>query len=158
MFLQCNGQHAKQTDFGFIGIRHPSMREIRAGTGGVRQIFGEQPAAALVATATASPAAGPAPDGAQLFQQRCAACHTATPGGRAVLGPNLAGLVGRKAATTQFNYSPALKAANLTWTRANLDRFLTGPGQMVPGTRMVIAVSDPAQRAAILSFLARPAR
>jgi cytochrome c len=70
----------------------------------------------------------------------------------------LAGLLGRKAASTQFNYSPALKASKLTWTRANLERYLTGPGQMVPGTRMVISVSDPAQRAAILNFLARPAR
>ena len=115
-------------------------------------------AAVLLATASALPAAGPAPNGALLFQQRCAACHTVTPGGRAVLAPNLAGLLNRKAASTTFNYSPALKASNLTWTRPNLDRFLAGPGQMVPGTRMVISVSDPAQRAAILNFIVtRPA-
>lgn len=123
-----------------------------------RKTFLLAPAAALIATATALPAAGPAPNGALLFQQRCAACHTVTPGGRAVLAPSLSGLVGRKAASTQFNYSPALKASNLTWTRANLDRFVGGPGQMVPGTRMVISVSDPAQRAAILNFLTRPSR
>ena len=122
-----------------------------------RKAFLVIPAAALIAMASALPAAGPAPDGAQLFQQRCAACHTVTPGGRAVLAPNLAGLLNRKAASTTFNYSPALKASNLTWSRANLDRFLSGPGRMVPGTRMVISVSDPAQRAAILNFLARPA-
>jgi cytochrome c len=114
--------------------------------------------AALLSTASALPAAGPVPDGALLFQQRCAACHTVAPGGRAGLAPSLSGLVGRKAASTQFNYSPALKASKLTWTRANLDRYLTGPGQMVPGTRMVISISDPAQRAAILNFLARPSR
>ena len=113
---------------------------------------------ALIATASALSAAVPAPDGAMLFQQRCAACHTVTPAGRAVLAPNLAGLLNRKAASTAFNYSAALKASNLTWTRPNLDHFLAGPGQMVPGTRMVISVSDPAQRAAILNFLARPAR
>jgi len=117
------------------------------------------PAAALIAMATAFPAAGAGPDGALLFQQRCAACHTVTPGGRTVLAPNLAGLLNRKAASTAFNYSPALKASNLTWTRANLDHFLTGPGQMVPGTRMVISISDPAQRAAVLNFITtRPAR
>jgi cytochrome c len=115
-------------------------------------------AAGLLSTASALSAAGPVPDGALLFQQRCAACHTVTPGARAVLAPSLAGLLGRKAASTQFNYSPALKASKLTWTRANLERYLTGPGQMVTGTRMVISVSDPAQRAAILNFLARPAR
>ena len=105
------------------------------------------------------PAAGAGPDGALLFQQRCAACHAVTPGARTVLAPNLAGVLNRKAASTAFNYSPALKASNLTWTRANLDRFLQGPGQMVPGTRMVITISDPAQRAAVLNFITtRPAR
>ena len=80
------------------------------------------------------------------------------PGGRAVLGPSLSGVAGRKAAATTFNYSPALKASNVTWTRANLDRFLSAPARMIPGTRMVIAVSDAAQRAAILNYLARPTR
>ncbi len=104
-------------------------------------------------------AAGPAPAGgaaagATLFAQRCQSCHTATAGQRAVLAPNLAGVVGRKAASTTFNYSPALKASNLTWTRANLDRFLTSPMRMVPGTRMVIAIPDAQQRAAVLDYLA----
>lgn len=114
-------------------------------------------AAGGVLAATALPASGQqAPDGASLFRQRCASCHAVTPGARATLGPNLAGVVGRKAASTTFNYSSALKASNLTWTRANLDRFLTAPGRMVPGTRMVIGVSDAQQRTAILNYLARP--
>ena len=117
------------------------------------------PVAALIAVSSAMPAAGAGPDGALLFQQRCAACHAVTPGARTVLAPNLAGVLNRKVASTAFNYSPALKASNLTWTRANLDRFLQGPGQMVPGTRMVITISDPAQRAAVLNFITtRPAR
>lgn len=117
------------------------------------------PTAVLIAMASAAPAAGPAPDGALLFQQRCAACHTVTPGGRAILAPNLAGLANRKAASTAFNYSPALKASNIVWNRANLDRFLTAPGRMVPGTRMVISITDPAQRAAVVNFIStRPAR
>ena len=124
-----------------------------------RKFFLAIPAAVLIAMASVAPAAGPAPDGALLFQQRCAACHTVTPGGRALLAPNLAGLANRKAASTAFNYSPALKTSNLTWTRVNLDRFLTAPGRMVPGTRMVISISDPAQRAAILNYITtRPAR
>ena len=124
-----------------------------------RKFYFLAPVAALIAMASSLPAAGAGPDGAMLFQQRCAACHTVTPGARAMLAPNLAGLLNRKAASTAFNYSAALKASNITWTRANLDRFLTAPGQMVPGTRMVISVSDPAQRAAILNFITtRPAR
>ena len=115
-------------------------------------------AAGLLAMASALPAAPAAPalDGAALFRQRCAGCHTVTPGARAVMAPNLSGLVGRKAASTSFAYSPALKASKLVWNRANLDRYLTAPNKLVPGTRMVIAVSDAKQRAAILDFLAKP--
>jgi cytochrome c len=114
-------------------------------------------AVALIGAAALVPALAPAaaagPDGAALFRQRCASCHTVTPGAKSPLGPNLSGVVGRKAAAIQFNYSPALKNSKLTWNRANLDRFLSGPARMVPGTRMVITVSDPAQRAAILDYL-----
>ena len=124
-----------------------------------RKFFLAIPAAVLIAAAGAMPAAGAGPDGALLFQQRCAACHTVAPGGRAVLAPNLAGVLNRKAAATTFNYSPALKASNITWNRANLDRFLAAPGRMVPGTRMVISITDPAQRAAVVNFIStRPAR
>ncbi len=114
------------------------------------------PVAALLAVAAIIPAvAAPAPiDGAALFRQRCGACHIVPAGKPQVLAPSLSGVVGRKAASTTFNYSPALKASGLTWTRANLDRYLSGPSRMVPGTRMVIAVSDPAQRAALVNYLA----
>jgi cytochrome c len=66
--------------------------------------------------------------------------------------------MGRKAAATAFNYSAALKNSKLVWDRANLDRFLASPPRMVPGTRMVVPVSDPEQRAAILDFLSRAGR
>jgi cytochrome c len=108
-------------------------------------------AVALVPALTPAGAAGP--DGAALFRQRCASCHSVAPAAKSPLGPNLSGIVGRKSAAAQFNYSPAMKNANVTWTRANLDRYLSGPTRMVPGTRMVITVSDPVQRAAILDYL-----
>jgi cytochrome c len=74
------------------------------------------------------------------------------------LAPNLAGVVGRKAGSTAFNYSTALKNSNLVWNRANLDRYLTAPARTVPGTRMVVSVTDAAQRAALLNYLTRPTR
>lgn len=93
--------------------------------------------------------------GATLFRQRCQACHTVVAGQPGRIGPNLAGILGRKAATAPaFNYSPALKASGLTWTRATLDRFLAAPVRTVPGTRMVIAMTDSAQRAALIAYLA----
>jgi cytochrome c len=119
------------------------------------------PVAALIALAGTIPVASnaqAAPDGALLFRQRCASCHNMTPGANAVLAPSLIGVMNRKAASTTFNYSPALKASNLTWNRATLDRYLTAPTRLVPGTRMVIGVTDPAQRAAILNYLAKPTK
>lgn len=110
--------------------------------------------AALVLCAPAiAMAAPPAPDGQQLFRQRCQACHSVEPGKSARVGPNLAGVVGRKAASAQFNYSAALKKSGLTWTRENLDRFLAAPAKTVPGTRMVIGVTDAAQRKALIDYL-----
>lgn len=95
----------------------------------------------------------PAPNGEALFRQRCSMCHSVVPSQPKALGPALNGVVGRKAAATTFRYSPALAASGVTWSKANLDRFLAGPARMVPGTRMVIAVSDPAQRSALIGYL-----
>lgn len=95
-----------------------------------------------------------APNGDTLFRQRCAMCHSAVSTRQSPLGPNLAGVVGRKAAATTFNYSPALKKSGLTWSRANLDRYLTAPTRMVPGTKMAVALPNAAERAALINYLA----
>jgi cytochrome c len=100
------------------------------------------------------PAAAPQTDaGASLYQQRCRACHAVAPGTASPMGPNLAGVIGRKAGSSDFRYSPALKAANFTWTRASLDKYLAGPTKMVPGTRMVVSVPDAGQRAELIQYL-----
>jgi cytochrome c len=110
--------------------------------------------AALLAAAAPAAAGATGPDGGTLFRQRCQGCHSVTPGQSSPLAPNLAGVVGRHAGATGFAYSPALKASNLVWTRDTIDRFLSGPSKLVPGTRMAIFVPDPQQRAAIVDFLA----
>jgi glucose/arabinose dehydrogenase len=52
-----------------------------------------------------------------------------------------------------FGYSPALRGAHLTWDRATLDRFLTAPAQLVPGTTMPMAIPDDVERGAVLDYL-----
>jgi glucose/arabinose dehydrogenase/cytochrome c2 len=95
--------------------------------------------------------AGDASRGAQLFVQQCALCHTNEgSGGR---GPNLRGIAGRKAAATNFNYSPALKSASWTWTDAQLDHFLENPSAAIPGTTMPVAVADEKDRADLIAYL-----
>jgi len=97
-------------------------------------------------------AACAAPGGETLFRQRCQACHL--PGRASPLGPNLTGVIGRKAGSTSFNYSPAMKRSGLIWTQANLEHYLAGPAKVVPGSKMVVSVPDPAQRKALIEHLA----
>ncbi len=97
-----------------------------------------------------------AQDGAQIFKARCQMCHAITPDGKAgAMAPNLRGVVGRKAGSGNFaGYSPALKAFGKVWTAPNLEGFLAAPGKLVPGTRMMIALPDPGERAAVIAYLA----
>jgi cytochrome c len=89
--------------------------------------------------------------GAEVYQDRCGACHVLNGVGQ---GPSLVGVVGRKAASVPgFNYSDAMKASGLTWTAANLDRFVSGPTKLVPGTAMRAVVPDPTERRDLIAYL-----
>ncbi|HZJ53244.1 MAG TPA: c-type cytochrome, partial [Myxococcaceae bacterium] len=92
-------------------------------------------------------AAPSAPRGASVFQARCALCHSVEPGAGGGQGPNLRGVVGRKAATTDFSDSAALTRWGRTWTPELLDRYLIAPTKLVPGTTMVQKVTDRTERA-----------
>ena len=73
--------------------------------------------------------------GSQVFHI-CQACHSLDPG-RNLIGPSLAGVVGRKAGTAPgFDYSEAMKSANITWDAKSLDAYLADPQKVVPGNRM----------------------
>lgn len=66
---------------------------------------------------------------------QCAACHSVEPG-RNGIGPSLAAVAGRKAASlSDFNYSPALKNSGLTWDETTLDKWLTSPLTVAHGSR-----------------------
>ena len=84
----------------------------------------------------------------------CATCHSVSAGQNGI-GPSLAGVFGRKAASLpSFDYSAAMKASGKTWDEATLDSFLTSPMAAVPGTRMTyMGQSDPAKRKAVIDYL-----
>jgi len=106
-------------------------------------------AAALAALSSAGPAL--AADGAKTFQLQCKTCHGAK---STAIGPSLAGVAGRKiAGLSDFKYSAALTAKGGTWTDASLDAYLAAPGKFAPGGRMFVAVSNPADRAAVAAYL-----
>ena len=106
-------------------------------------------------TASAALAAeGDASRGARVFRE-CAACHSLAPD-RNMTGPSLAGLFGRKAGgLASFDrYSPALKAANVTWDDRTLDAWLKDPAQDIPGNRMTFAgIEDARVRADLIAYL-----
>lgn len=109
---------------------------------------------ALGAVVSTPALAGDAAAGAALFKQRCQICHVTTPGQKPTLAPNLAGVVGRAAGSTDYTmYSPALKAYGKPWTPALLESWLMAPAKLVPGTKMVIAVPVTKERDDIIAYL-----
>jgi cytochrome c len=66
----------------------------------------------------------------------------------------LGNVYGRKAGSVStFRYSDALKATQITWNDALLDKWLTDPEAVVPDTDMEFHVPKPDERAAIIRFL-----
>lgn len=81
-------------------------------------------------------AADPLAAGRAAFQ-RCANCHQVGPGARSNFGPQLNGILGRRAgAAPDFDYSPALRKAGFVWNEKNLAAFLRDPDEVVPGNKM----------------------
>ena len=95
-------------------------------------------------TATAQP---------QSFE-RCIACHSGKDGSTD-LGPNLAGVFGRKAGSREdFRYSRALSRSSIVWDEKSLNGFLKAPDQFIPGTRMPFeGLASDADRAAVIQYL-----
>lgn len=87
----------------------------------------------------AQDATGNAEAGQRVFNQ-CRACHTANQGGRSMVGPNLFGIVGRRAGSVEgFRYSAPMRAKhgeNFVWTEENLRAYVQQPRQVVPGGSM----------------------
>jgi len=88
-----------------------------------------------------------------MLYQACTGCHSLDDND---VGPKHRGVVGRKAGTVPgYAYSAALKGSGLTWTPANLDRWLTNPQKLVPGAKMYFSIANPKQRADIIAYLAQ---
>ncbi len=110
----------------------------------------------VVDSATAQmalPAAKP-PDGAALFKQQCATCHTINLADAQRQGPPLVKVVGRQAGTFEgFHYSPGFATADFAWDDGKLDAWLTNPQAVIPGAIMAYRQAKPEVRAAIITYL-----
>lgn len=130
----------------------------RSETGAV----GMRRVAALLALLCPAGAGAEAAGGAEVFARHCVSCHAIAAEAPVMAGPNLAGVVGRPiAGDAAFDYSPALQAlhkAGQAWDAAALDRFLTDPEAMVPGTWMgANRLREAGDRAAVVEYLRAPA-
>ena len=106
----------------------------------------------LLAWAPAKAAGSDSGHGAQLFETQCQLCHNAN--GSAGQGPALGGVVGRKAGSTAFGYSQALRSTGFAWSEATLDRYLANPQALVPGTAMAVRVASESERRDLIAYLA----
>ncbi|MGZ5889504.1 MAG: c-type cytochrome [Hyphomicrobium sp.] len=93
--------------------------------------------------------------GKKVFQ-KCAPCHSVGPGAANKVGPNLSGLVGRKAGTEEgFSYSDAMKNSGITWDEATFKEYITDPKKRVPGNKMLFpGVKDELERDDLFAYLA----
>ncbi|RXG94025.1 c-type cytochrome [Bradyrhizobium zhanjiangense] len=99
------------------------------------------------------PAARPL-DGATLFKQQCAVCHTTNLSEPMRQGPPLVKIVGRPAGKLDgFRYSENLAKADFAWDEAKLDAWLANPQAVVPGVVMAYRQAKPETRAAIITYL-----
>jgi cytochrome c len=122
---------------------------------GLRRLLTVAGAIVLPVMGAPAVAAGDPDAGKAVFQSNCAICHSAA-AGRNGVGPTLFGVVGRPSATaSSYNYSPPFKALGVTWDETTLDKYLTAPRTMVPGTKMSFAgLKDDKQRADVIAYLA----
>jgi len=70
----------------------------------------------------------------------CAICHAVGEGAQNKLGPILNGLDGRRSGSVAgYEYSDALKNANIVWTENTVKEFIKSPAAKVPGTKMTFS-------------------
>jgi cytochrome c len=114
------------------------------------------PTIAALALAGASLIAAPAfaadaARGGELYESRCFGCHSLDANR---IGPMHRGVFGRKAgAVADFSYSSAVKNSAVVWDETTLERWLTNPSAVIPGTRMTFRVATQEDRADIVAFL-----
>ena len=130
-----------------------SMRGWHGSTIAIAIIFCVIACGFYVGAAHTAASSGGAAAGQQVFK-KCAVCHSLEPG-KNLVGPSLAGVVGRKAGTEPgYDYSPAMKQGGFVWDPATLDSYLTDPQKIVPGNKMPFAgLKTDQDRADVIALL-----
>ncbi|MBM3588302.1 MAG: cytochrome c family protein [Alphaproteobacteria bacterium] len=117
-------------------------------------------AALFASFSIAAPAFAQDADAGQRVFNQCRACHTVDKVGRNGVGPNLWGIVGRKAASIEgFRYSSSMRTlaeGGLTWNEERLTAYLTNPKAVVPQGSMAFAgIRNEQQLKDLLAYLGK---
>lgn len=80
-------------------------------------------ATAMAFASSSALASGDAKKGEKVYK-KCKSCHS-TKAGKHKIGPSLAGMMGKKAGTTDFKKYKALKGADFKWDDDNLAEWIT---------------------------------
>lgn len=91
--------------------------------------------------------------GEQLWG-KCQACHTYREGARHSVGPNLYGVLGRRAGMAEgYNYSKAMRDSDVIWTDENLKSYLAATQDFMPGSKMYGGLAIARDRVDLLAWL-----
>ena len=92
--------------------------------------------------------------GAELFASGCRRCH-ATDADHESYGPPLENVIGRAAGSyPDYDYSIALEASGIVWTKAALRAWMEDNQGFMPGTKMRhVGITDPTVQDFILAYL-----
>lgn len=126
--------------------------------------------AAMTLFATSALADGDAAKGEDTFAKRCKTCHMISNAGEDIVkggktGPNLYGVIGRQAGSSDFKYGDSAKAAGekgLVWDQAQVIAYLEDPkaflveylGDSKARSKMAFKLKDEADRADVAAYLA----
>jgi len=110
--------------------------------------------AETLAAPASAPAQAQVDAGRRLFA-RCTNCHEVGAGARNGFGPQLNGIVGRKAGSAPaYAYSPALKQAGFVWNEQKLVAFIRDSEKVVPGNKMrFLSFMSEKQASEIVAYL-----
>jgi cytochrome c len=92
--------------------------------------------------------------GEKVFK-KCSACHMIAADGKNKIGPNLWGVIGRKAgAIGDYNYSKAMLAYAKVWSFEEMNSYLIKPQAYIKGTKMAFAgLRKEKDRASVILYM-----
>lgn len=92
--------------------------------------------------------------GRQVFERYCQTCHGVTGPAASGTGPDLRGIVGRKAGSEDGGiHSRAALDSDIVWSRESLRRYVLDPDRAMPGTLMSPQMLAPEEVEELLDYL-----